>query len=196
MVVTLGALLGDVPHTRPSASPAPPPIPSSIDALELAPLAVRGPHRHRRRAERRVPRRRAALGVAVGAGAALRRHAAQPAGDPRAARAASARSPTCRSTSHGLDQLVDLWRVQVDHAIADNDEVTDYVRELEARIDAEDASERGIVLGGHPAERPGPDRRRPRRRGRALPPRAGRRGLNPIRDRRLLSPRLTAARPA
>jgi hypothetical protein len=52
---------------------------------------------------------------------------------------------------HGLDQLVDLWRVQVDHAIRDNDEVTDYVRELEGRVDAEDASERGIVLGGHPA---------------------------------------------
>ena len=40
---------------------------------------------------------------------------------------------------HGLDQLVDLWRVQVDHAIRDNDEVTDYVRELEGRVDAEDA---------------------------------------------------------
>ena len=52
---------------------------------------------------------------------------------------------------HRLDQLVDLWRVQVDHAIRDNDEVTDYVRELEGRVDAEDASERGIVLGGHPA---------------------------------------------
>ena len=52
---------------------------------------------------------------------------------------------------HGLDQLVDLWRVQVDHAIRDNDEVSTYVRELEGRVDAEDAEERGIVLGGHPA---------------------------------------------
>jgi hypothetical protein len=52
---------------------------------------------------------------------------------------------------HGLDQLVDLWRVQVDHAIRDNDEVSSYVRELEGRVDAEDADERGIVLGGHPA---------------------------------------------
>jgi hypothetical protein len=52
---------------------------------------------------------------------------------------------------HGLDQLVDLWRVQVDHAIRDDDDVRTYVRELEGRVDAEDATERGIVLGGHPA---------------------------------------------
>jgi hypothetical protein len=51
----------------------------------------------------------------------------------------------------GLDQLVDLWRVQVDHAIRDNDEVSSYVRELEGQVDADDADERGIVLGGHPA---------------------------------------------
>ncbi len=51
----------------------------------------------------------------------------------------------------GLDQLVDLWRSQVDHAIAENDEVSTYVRDLESRVDAEDAEERGIVLGGHPA---------------------------------------------
>ena len=28
----------------------------------------------------------------------------------------------------GLEQLVDIWRAQVDHAIADNDEVQTYVR--------------------------------------------------------------------
>ena len=52
---------------------------------------------------------------------------------------------------HGLDQLVDLWRVQVDQAIRQDDEVSTYVRELEGRVDAEEADERGIVLGGHPA---------------------------------------------
>ena len=41
--------------------------------------------------------------------------------------------------------------MQVDHAIRDNDEVSTYVRELEGRVDAEDADDRGIVLGGHPA---------------------------------------------
>ena len=48
----------------------------------------------------------------------------------------------------GLEQLVDIWRAQVDHAIADNDEVQTYVRRLEAQIDAEDATEQGVILGG------------------------------------------------
>ena len=59
--------------------------------------------------------------------------------------------------------------MQVDHAIRDNDEVTDYVRELEGRVDAEDASERGIVLGGHPAGGGSvPNADDARRRGRAF----------------------------
>jgi len=37
-------------------------------------------------------------------------------------------------------------RAQVERAIADNDEVKTYVRELEARIDAQDAEEQGVVL--------------------------------------------------
>lgn len=47
----------------------------------------------------------------------------------------------------GLEQLVDIWRAQVDHAIADNDEVRTYVRRLEAQIDAEDATDQGVILG-------------------------------------------------
>ena len=52
----------------------------------------------------------------------------------------------------GLEQLVDVWRSQVDHAIADNDEVQTYVRRLEAQIDAEDASEQGVLLGDGDAD--------------------------------------------
>ena len=51
---------------------------------------------------------------------------------------------------HGLDQLVDIWRVQVDHAIRDNDEVKTYVRGLEGRVDAEDAENEGVMLGTGP----------------------------------------------
>ena len=47
----------------------------------------------------------------------------------------------------GLDELSELWRGQVDHAIADNDELNSYVRQLEARIDEDDAEHHGIVLG-------------------------------------------------
>jgi hypothetical protein len=50
----------------------------------------------------------------------------------------------------GLDQLVDLWQRQVDNAIVGNDEMQVYVRELEARIDAEDATRHGVVLGDEP----------------------------------------------
>jgi hypothetical protein len=49
-----------------------------------------------------------------------------------------------------LDHLAELWRVQVDHAIAENDEVTNYVRELESRLDADDADD-AITLGEHPS---------------------------------------------
>jgi hypothetical protein len=47
----------------------------------------------------------------------------------------------------GLDGLVDMWRLQVDQAIDDNDEVKTYVRELEARVDAESAADEGVLLG-------------------------------------------------
>ncbi|HEX9467087.1 MAG TPA: PAC2 family protein, partial [Acidimicrobiia bacterium] len=47
----------------------------------------------------------------------------------------------------GIDQLADHWRVQVDRALAENDEVQTYITELEARIDAEEAEERGAVAG-------------------------------------------------
>jgi hypothetical protein len=49
----------------------------------------------------------------------------------------------------GLDKLGDAWRLQVDHAISENDEVKTYVRELEARADAdaEAASTEGVVIG-------------------------------------------------
>ena len=68
------------------ASPAPPPIPQLINGLELTRSQYEGPTGIVGRAARRVPLERPALGVAVGAGAALRGHAAEPARDPRAAR--------------------------------------------------------------------------------------------------------------
>ncbi len=151
MVVTLGALLGDVPHTRGVRVTGTASDPELINGLELAAFAVRGTHRHRRRAARRVPGERPALGIAVGARSALRRRR-RPTRPPRArCSSASAQLAELDLDLHGLDQLVDLWRVQVDHAIRDNDEVSSYVRELEGRVDAEDADDRGIVLGGHPA---------------------------------------------
>ena len=85
MVVTLGALLADSPHTR----PVPVTGTSSDEGADplAAPRAVplRGPDRHRRdRAGRLHPRRRARA-VDLGGGPPLRRPAALPQGDPRPA---------------------------------------------------------------------------------------------------------------
>ena len=150
MVVTLGALLGDVPHTRAVRVTGTASDPALINGLELTRSQYEGPtgivgvlHD----ACRATGLRSASLWAPVP-------HYVATPPNPPATRALLERFGQLADLPldlHGLDQLVDLWRVQVDHAIRDNDEVTDYVRELEGRVDAEDAGERGIVLGGHPA---------------------------------------------
>jgi len=150
MVVTLGALLGDVPHTRAVRVTGTASDPALINGLELTRSQYEGPtgivgvlHD----ACRATGLRSASLWAPVP-------HYVATPPNPPATRALLERFAQLAELPldlHGLDQLVDLWRVQVDHAIRDNDEVTNYVRELEGRVDAEDASERGIVLGGHPA---------------------------------------------
>jgi proteasome assembly chaperone (PAC2) family protein len=150
MVVTLGALLGDVPHTRPVRLTGAASDPQLIDELELTRSQYEGP-----------------TGI-VGAlhevcsiqglrsaslWAPVPHYVASPPNPPatRALLERFAQLADLELDLHGLDQLVDLWRVQVDHAIRDDDDVSNYVRELEGRVDAEDAGERPIVLGGHPA---------------------------------------------
>jgi proteasome assembly chaperone (PAC2) family protein len=150
MVVTLGALLGDVPHTRAVRVTGTASDPALINGLELTRSQYEGPtgivgvlHD----ACRSSGLRSASLWAPVP-------HYVATPPNPPATRALLERFGQLADLPldlHGLDQLVDLWRVQVDHAIRDNDEVTEYVRELEGRVDAEDAGERGIVLGGHPA---------------------------------------------
>jgi proteasome assembly chaperone (PAC2) family protein len=150
LVVTLGALLGDTPHTREVRVTGTATDPELIGRLELAPSRYEGPtgivgvlHDACRTA-----------GVASASLWAPVPHYVATPPNPPATRALLGRLATLTGMTldlAGLDQLVDLWRGHVDHAIADNDEVQDYVRELESRVDAEDAEERGIVLGDHPA---------------------------------------------
>jgi len=150
MVVTLGALLGDVPHTRGVRVTGTASDGALINGLELTRSQYQGPtgivgvlHD----ACRAGGLRSASLWAPVP-------HYVATPPNPPATRALLERFAQLADLPldlKGLDQLVDLWRVQVDHAIRDNDELSNYVRELEGRIDAEDASERGIVLGGHPA---------------------------------------------
>jgi proteasome assembly chaperone (PAC2) family protein len=149
-VVTLGALLGDVPHTRPVRLTGSTSDPQLIDELDLARSQYEGPtgivgvlHDVCSRSGLR----------SVSLWAPVPHYVASPPNPPatRALLERFAHLADLELDLHGLDQLVDLWRVQVDHAIRDDDDVRNYVRELEGRIDAEDAEARGIVLGGHPA---------------------------------------------
>ena len=91
LVVTLGALLADVPHSRPVTMTGR--LRPGADGPSWAPhLELRGPDRNHRRAARGLHRGRAALGEPVGQRPPLRRRRRQPEG--RAGAAAQARD--CR----------------------------------------------------------------------------------------------------
>jgi predicted ATP-grasp superfamily ATP-dependent carboligase len=149
-VVTMGALLGDVPHSRAVRVTGSTTDASLEQGLGLERSRYEGPtgivgvlHD----ACRVAGIRSASLWVPVP-------HYVATPPSPPATRALLERLAVLAGLAfdfQGLDQLAELWRLQVDRAIADNDEVTTYVHELEARIDAEDAGTRGIVLGDHPA---------------------------------------------
>lgn len=145
MVVTFGALLGDVPHTRRVRVTGTSTDPELVDRLGLVPSRYEGPT--------------GIVGVlndacreqgvrSVSLWAPVPHYVATPP-NPPATRALLERFGTLADLPlelDGMEQLVDIWHTQVERAIADNDEVKTYVRELEARIDAEDAEEQGVVL--------------------------------------------------
>jgi len=146
MVVTFGALLGDVPHTRRVRVTGTATDPALVGRLGLVPSRYEGPtgivgvlHDACR-----------AAGVkSVSLWAPVPHYIASPP-NPPATRALLERFGALTGLSFdlaGLEQLADVWRAQVDRAIADNDEVKTYVRELEARVDAQAAEDEGVVLG-------------------------------------------------
>ena len=94
LVVTLGALLADVPHSRPVPITGLSSDEGLVQRVGLSPIVLRGPDRDRRRAARRVPGRRRPDRLAVGVGAALRRGRSEPEGRARAG--AQARGPRRR----------------------------------------------------------------------------------------------------
>lgn len=145
-VVTFGALLGDVPHTRRVQVTGTSTDPALVAQLSLTPSRYEGPTGI---VGVLVDHCRATDLQSVSLWAPVPHYVASPP-NPPATRALLERFGSLAGLPlelDGLDQLVDLWRRQVDHAIRDNDEVTTYVRELEARIDAEDAETHGVVLG-------------------------------------------------
>ena len=184
MVVTLGALLGDVPHSRPMRCTGSATDEVARRAPRHGAVALRRPDRHRRRAARRGAARRVRVGVDLGAGAALRRDRAEPEGDARAARPARDRCSTSASSSPTSRSRRRAWERSVDEVVAGDADASSYVERLEHRYD--EAGRRRARR-----RRPSDDRRRrrrrlarrgrpavgrvARRRLRALPPRAGRR---------------------
>lgn len=146
MVVTFGALLGDFPHTRRVRVTGTATDPDLVATLGLVPSRYEGPtgivgvlHDACREAGVR----------SVSLWAPVPHYVAAPP-NPPATRALLERFgdlARLRLDLSGLEQLTDLWRAQVDRAIAGNDEAEQYVRELEARVDADNAVQHGVVLG-------------------------------------------------
>jgi proteasome assembly chaperone (PAC2) family protein len=135
LVVTLGALLADVPHTRPSPVTGSASDPGLVRELGLAASRYEGPtgivgvlHDACRRAG--MPS--ASLWAAVP-------HYASLAPSPRAALALCSRLAGLLGATidlGGLERAAELYERQVSEAVAQDEETEAYVRELEERRDA------------------------------------------------------------
>jgi proteasome assembly chaperone (PAC2) family protein len=135
LVVTLGALLADVPHTRPAPVTGSATDPKLVEELGLAASRYEGPTGivgvlHDACREAGVPS--ASLWAAVP-------HYASLAASPKAALALCTRLSSLLDTSLDLGDLeraADAYEQQVSEAVASDEETEAYVRELERRRDA------------------------------------------------------------
>jgi predicted ATP-grasp superfamily ATP-dependent carboligase len=148
LVITLGALLADVPHTRPSPVTGAATDAKLVEELGLSTSRYEGPtgivgvlHD----ACREASLASASLWAAVP-------HYASMAPSPRAAYALCARLSDLIDTELDLDELEragDLYEKQVSEAVAADEETAAYVQELERRADelaAEEALPSGDTL--------------------------------------------------
>ena len=135
LVVSLGSLLADVPHTRPS------PVTGSANdrrarrAARPLDLPLRGPDRHRRRPPRRLPARRAPVGSLWAAVP----HYVSLTPSPRAAKALCERLATLLHIDIDvaeLEEASESYARQVSEAVAADADTAGYVEELEQRADA------------------------------------------------------------
>ncbi len=149
MVVTLGSLLADVPHTRPSPVTASATEPDVLEELGLQPSRYEGPtgvvgvlHDACRRDG--IPIR-----LALGSGPALRPLTPS----PRAAKALCDRLATLLDVpidTSELEEASDAYIQQVSEAVAADEETAAYVDELESRaeeIEDDGASVRRVARG-------------------------------------------------
>src|SRR5262245_6883255 len=140
LVVTLGALLADVPHTRPAPVTGSATDPALIEQLGLQASRYEGPtgivgvlHDACRRS-----------GVASASLWAAVPHYVSLAPSPKAASALCERLGVLLGTdidTAELDEAADAYVTQVSEAIASDDETATYVEELERRVDELDESD-------------------------------------------------------
>ena len=134
-MVTLGALLSDTPHTRPT--------PVTGTAYDAESAARYGLERSRYEGPTGIVgvlqdacvRGRHPGDLVLGRRAALRVAAAEPEGDARAAAPGRGGARHRRSRSPSCPQQADEWQKLVDEMAAEDDEVTEYIRNLEERDD-------------------------------------------------------------
>jgi len=134
LVITLGALLADVPHTRPSPVTGAASDPDLVEELGLAASRYEGPTGivgvlHDACREASIPS--ASLWAAVP-------HYASLAPSPRAAAALCQRLGDLLEAELDVDELEragDVYERQVSEAVASDEETEAYVRELERRAD-------------------------------------------------------------
>lgn len=135
LVVTLGALLADVPHTRPAPVTGSASDPALVDELGLTSSRYEGPTGivgvlHDACREAGLPS--ASLWAAVP-------HYVSLAASPKAALALSERLGALLGTTLDLSDLeraADAYELQVTAAVAQDEETEAYVQELETRRDA------------------------------------------------------------
>jgi proteasome assembly chaperone (PAC2) family protein len=156
MVVTLGALIGDVVHTREVPVTGTATDPELLERLGLTRSQYEGPtgivgvlH---------DACRQAGIG-SVSLWAPVPHYVSSPP-NPVATRALLARLGRLAGVVldlHGLEELVDMWRTQVDRAVDDNHDLEEYIHGIEEQMDA-DASrfdteeQRGVMLEPEPSD--------------------------------------------
>src|SRR5579872_2760945 len=170
LLVTLGSLLADVPHTRPAPVTGAATDPALVEQMGLEP-SLRGADRHRRRRARRLPRRGHRVRQPVGGGAPLR--VARP-------------EPACGAGARAALRRADRRRHRARRARAG---VVGVQRAGErSRLDG--CGDGAVRRGARAARRHARGRGRPavgrvpRGRADALPARTGRAGREPGRRRR------------
>ena len=175
LVVTLGALLADVPHTRPVSVTGLASDPALVARLGLTHVLLRGPDRDRRRPARRLPGGRPAVGEPVGRGPALHRRRARTRRRRWRWCASSRGWSASRSTPPSSRRAAADYERQVNLAVQSDPDVQAFVERLEQA-----AGERGRRRA-----RPAPLGRDDRARPAALPA--------PARQRRPAAPQRLAA---